>query len=73
MSTFYQIQAKGVKLAKRDGLLGKSDPFIVIRDAAGVGFAFSEVISQDLNPTWKPVELDVVRAGSYSNMFNVDI
>mgnify|MGYP005996348891 CR=1 FL=1 len=70
-SLFYKLHCNGVKLAKKDGLFGKSDPFVVITTSDKVPFAFSEVIKDNLNPFWKPIEIDVERAGKFC--FNVTI
>lgn len=82
----FTFECKNLK--RMDGLLGKSDPFVVIRSASAGGFpspAFfdssvplsspfrhphrdapawsvmgkTEVIFNNLNPTWQPLELDV--------------
>ena len=62
-TAFCKIHCNGVKLAKKDGLFGKSDPFVVIKNQQGVPFAFSDVVKDNLNPFWKPIEIDVEAAG----------
>ena len=56
----FEIQAEN--LDKKD-FLGKSDPYLSIFSHTGIGewnlVYKSEVIEQDLNPTWNPFTLDV--------------
>ena len=60
---FFTLHCNGIKLAKKDGLFGKSDPFVVIKRQDNVPFAYSEVVDNNLNPYWKPIVLDVAAAG----------
>jgi len=62
-ATFLKLHCNGIKLARKDGLFGKSDPYVVIRNARGVGVGFSEVIANNLNPFWRPIEVDVEACG----------
>lgn len=64
----YSIHFAGKSLAKKDGILGKSDPFLMIatctkthgREELKMDFvAKTEWIKNDLNPVWKPLTLSV--------------
>jgi C2 domain len=53
-------------LPKMDGLLGKSDPFLIVSVRRGTKkhvLFQTEVVKQDLNPTFQPFEIDVAEAG----------
>jgi hypothetical protein len=64
-SLFLKLHCNGVKLKNKDGFFGKSDPFVVIRNAKGIAVGFSEVIDNNLNPFWRPIELDVDACGGF--------
>mmetsp|Transcript_43311 Transcript_43311/g.108509 ORF Transcript_43311/g.108509 Transcript_43311/m.108509 type:complete len:555 (+) Transcript_43311:54-1718(+) len=55
----------GRDLAKKDGPLGKSDPFLVISRTTLQGEKVevfkSEVVKQDLNPSWKPMRINMIK------------
>jgi hypothetical protein len=57
------LTLKGTGLANRAGMLGTSDPFWVISkrrpDGVWITVSKSEVVMNDLNPTWKPVVVDL--------------
>jgi len=65
----YSITFAAEKLTSMDGLFGKSDPFLVIESCPPNGkscvFMKTEVIKNDLNPIWKPVEVSAMLCGSY--------
>jgi Ca2+-dependent lipid-binding protein len=61
---FFSLHCSGIKLAKKDGLFGKSDPFVVLKRQDKTAFAFSEIVMNNLNPVWKPIEVDVEAAGT---------
>jgi hypothetical protein len=42
---------------------GKKDPFVTIRTSNGKLVGKSEIVQQNLYPTWKPFLLDVTEAG----------
>lgn len=56
-----RVQFKGTKLANKDGLFGRSDPYIVAyklrEDNSWVRVWQSEVIDNNLNPTWGIAEI----------------
>lgn len=56
-----RVQFRGVKLANKDGLFGRSDPFIVAyklrEDNSWVRVWKSEVIDNNLSPTWGIAEI----------------
>jgi len=74
----FSFHTKGVKLAKKDGLLGKSDPFFVVR-ASYPGFADkvtlyrSEVVKQNLHPEWKQFQLSAASLGGYDIPFSIEV
>ena len=58
----FLLHCNAVKLARKDGLFGKSDPFVVIK-AYGKPVGYSNVVKKDLNPTWKPIAIDAASCG----------
>ena len=62
-SDYLRLQLKGNKLANKDGLFGKSDPFFtfyrVRENGAFVKVYQSETIMDNLNPLWKRAEISV--------------
>jgi hypothetical protein len=72
----YTIYPSAQKLEKKDGLFGKSDPFFEVKfwpqgfDKT-ITLYRSEVIKQELNPTWKPFELSVEMLGGLDKSFDV--
>jgi len=70
---FFTLHCNGIKLAKKDGLFGKSDPFVVIKRQDNVPFAYSEVVKNNLNPYWKPIVLDVAAAGGIQSRITVTV
>ena len=58
----YLLHANGIKLAKKDGLFGKSDPFVIIKHQ-GRSIAYSDVVMKNLNPFWKPILFDLKACG----------
>ncbi|KAH3757518.1 hypothetical protein Pelo_10634 [Pelomyxa schiedti] len=55
----YSFSFRAKNLEKKDGPLGKSDPFFVITLSNGDVLFKSEIIRKSLDPTWAPFELDV--------------
>jgi hypothetical protein len=59
------LSLRGVKLANRDGWFGKSDPFFVLskgrEDGAFTPCAKSNVVKNDLSPSWQPLRLPLQR------------
>ena len=57
------VRMQGVALANKDGMFGKSDPYLkflaVPRAGKPVEVWKTEVINDDLNPLWKPFEVDM--------------
>eukprot|EP00284_Hemiselmis_tepida_P010510 CAMPEP_0174919526 /NCGR_PEP_ID=MMETSP1355-20121228/3719_1 /TAXON_ID=464990 /ORGANISM="Hemiselmis tepida, Strain CCMP443" /LENGTH=556 /DNA_ID=CAMNT_0016164757 /DNA_START=56 /DNA_END=1723 /DNA_ORIENTATION=+ len=55
----------GRDLAKKDGPLGKSDPFLVLSRTTLQGqkqeVFKTEVVKSDLNPSWKPIRVNMIR------------
>ena len=62
MGERFLLHTNGIKLAKKDGLFGKSDPFVVIKHQ-GRPIAFSDVVMKNLNPFWKPILVDLKVCG----------
>eukprot|EP00968_Pinguiococcus_pyrenoidosus_P003495 scaffold228_cov312-Pinguiococcus_pyrenoidosus.AAC.13 len=56
-SEYLEVQFRGRKLSNKDGLLGKSDPYIVakrLREDGGWTTVWqSEVVNNNLSPTWR--------------------
>eukprot|EP01125_Pyxidicula_operculata_P016134 TRINITY_DN5524_c0_g1_i1.p1 TRINITY_DN5524_c0_g1~~TRINITY_DN5524_c0_g1_i1.p1 ORF type:complete len:3569 (+),score=897.31 TRINITY_DN5524_c0_g1_i1:81-10787(+) len=51
----YKLTCSGLKLAKMDsGPKGKSDPYFTVRKSTGELIYRSEIIKQNLNPSWNP-------------------
>jgi len=69
----FKLHCNGVKLSNKDGFFGKSDPFVVIRNSKGIPVGFSEVIDNNLNPFWRPIELDVDACGGLQNDVRVEV
>jgi hypothetical protein len=73
----YLVHPSSLKLAAKD-TLGKSDPFFEVRRLFP-GFSSptllyrSEVVKQDLNPTWKPFELSWTMTGGLDTPFTVTV
>jgi Ca2+-dependent lipid-binding protein len=59
------VTLKGTKLANRDGWFGTSDPFFVLsklrEDGAVAPCAKSNVVDNNLNPTWAPLRIPLQR------------
>eukprot|EP00286_Rhodomonas_abbreviata_P025468 CAMPEP_0181298138 /NCGR_PEP_ID=MMETSP1101-20121128/5623_1 /TAXON_ID=46948 /ORGANISM="Rhodomonas abbreviata, Strain Caron Lab Isolate" /LENGTH=539 /DNA_ID=CAMNT_0023403141 /DNA_START=99 /DNA_END=1718 /DNA_ORIENTATION=+ len=55
---------KGINLANKDGMFGKSDPFMVFkkkrRDGSFEEIHKTETIDNNLNPVWKPISIRMV-------------
>ena len=55
------MQWRGVKLANKDGVFGKSDPFLKLARCQELGNPLpcykTEVIMNDLNPKWAPIKV----------------
>jgi len=58
----FVLHCSGIKLARKDGLFGKSDPFVIIK-CYGKPIAFSNVVMKNLNPFWDPIILDADACG----------
>ena len=62
-SEYMKLQLRGAKLKNKDGLFGKSDPFVVLKrineDGSWSAVWKSDVVMNNLNPTWKPAMLSV--------------
>ncbi|EKX31691.1 hypothetical protein GUITHDRAFT_98757 [Guillardia theta CCMP2712] len=52
------VEMRGVKLANKDGFMGKSDPYVKLiklrKDGQMTDVHRTETIDNDLNPKWKP-------------------
>eukprot|EP00918_Siedleckia_nematoides_P098130 GHVU01214836.1.p1 GENE.GHVU01214836.1~~GHVU01214836.1.p1 ORF type:complete len:563 (+),score=135.63 GHVU01214836.1:54-1691(+) len=59
------LSMKGVELANKDGMFGKSDPYLKFfalrKDGAVVEVHKTETIPNNLNPVWKPFAVDMDR------------
>ena len=57
------VKLKGVELANKDGMFGKSDPYLKFfclrADGAVMELHKTEVIKNDLNPVWQKCMLDM--------------
>ncbi len=57
------LGVKGVELANKDGMFGKSDPYLKFfalrKDGAVVEVHKTETIPNNLNPVWKPFVVDM--------------
>mmetsp|Transcript_15009 Transcript_15009/g.56934 ORF Transcript_15009/g.56934 Transcript_15009/m.56934 type:complete len:523 (+) Transcript_15009:482-2050(+) len=66
-SEYLVFSLAGRKLANKDGLFGKSDPYFVVNrlseDGAWVGVHKSEVIKNNLNPRWSTQKLSLGKVG----------
>ena len=71
----FHFEARGQTLANKDGLFGKSDPFLRVlacsEDGGKREIYQSEVIANDLNPTWEPAVVDTGLPYSMSSMLEV--
>lgn len=60
-----QLQLAGQKLANRDGFFGKSDPFFTLAKTSEMStpvvVAKSNVVKNNLSPTWQPVKVALQR------------
>jgi hypothetical protein len=68
-SVKYNITAFARNIPKMDGLLGKADPYLVVSVGSGPSkkqIFKSEVVRNDLNPSWKPFTIDATEAGGES-------
>eukprot|EP00012_Vannella_robusta_P001989 CAMPEP_0206187122 /NCGR_PEP_ID=MMETSP0166-20121206/2813_1 /ASSEMBLY_ACC=CAM_ASM_000260 /TAXON_ID=95228 /ORGANISM="Vannella robusta, Strain DIVA3 518/3/11/1/6" /LENGTH=545 /DNA_ID=CAMNT_0053602643 /DNA_START=11 /DNA_END=1649 /DNA_ORIENTATION=+ len=68
----YQLHCSAVKLARKDGLFGKSDPFVIIK-SYGKPVGFSNVVMKNLNPFWDPIELDVDACGGPHESITIEV
>ncbi len=77
-SQFIWWQWNGIKLMNVDGLFGKSDPFLRFYKKTDNGdwlMQFeSEFLKDNLNPIWKPFEINIVKLcpKSYEDIFKVE-
>jgi hypothetical protein len=57
------MRVQGVELAAKDGMFGKSDPYLkfwaIRKDGQLVEVHRTETISSNLNPEWKPFAVDL--------------
>ena len=71
----FHFEARGQTLANRDGFFGKSDPFLRVLACSEAGVKQeiyqSEVIPNDLNPTWEPAVVDTGSPYSMSTVLEV--
>eukprot|EP00285_Hemiselmis_virescens_P009449 CAMPEP_0173381032 /NCGR_PEP_ID=MMETSP1356-20130122/3539_1 /TAXON_ID=77927 ORGANISM="Hemiselmis virescens, Strain PCC157" /NCGR_SAMPLE_ID=MMETSP1356 /ASSEMBLY_ACC=CAM_ASM_000847 /LENGTH=552 /DNA_ID=CAMNT_0014334769 /DNA_START=39 /DNA_END=1697 /DNA_ORIENTATION=+ len=67
----------GRDLARKDGPLAKSDPFLVFEKTTLTGqkeeIFKTEVIKQDLNPSWKPMRMNLLKlcGGHFDTQFTI--
>jgi len=71
--THFKLHCNGIKLKNRDGLFGKSDPFVLIRNARGDRVGFSDIVMNNLNPFWRPIEIPLNVFGGPSGVVNVQV
>ena len=78
----YSVVFKGKGLARKDGIMGKSDPFIMVFRRYGSAedenskkefVAKTEYIKNDLNPQWKPMEVSVHACGGMDGPISLSI
>uniref|UniRef100_A0A7C9DPK1 C2 domain-containing protein n=1 Tax=Opuntia streptacantha TaxID=393608 RepID=A0A7C9DPK1_OPUST len=73
--TAVEIKFRCSELENKD-LFSKSDPFLVISRTAESGISIpickTEVIKDELNPTWKPVFLSMQQVGSKDNPLTIE-
>ena len=57
------LTMRGIDLDAKDSVLlgGKSDPYLVFRSPSGEEVFRTEVIKNELNPVWKPFEVDLIK------------
>jgi len=73
------FQFSGKKLANKDGFFGRSDPYFVINrareDGSWVGVHKSEVVINDLNPSWQrqTVSMQKLCAGDRNRPLRIEI
>jgi Ca2+-dependent lipid-binding protein len=71
------MRVQGVELANKDGMFGKSDPYLkfwaIRKDGQLVEVHRTETISSNLNPVWKPfaVDLDKLCNGDLNAKFKL--
>lgn len=68
----YILHCSGIKLARKDGLFGKSDPFVLIK-SYGKPIGFSNVVSKNLNPFWDPIVVDPESCGGVNGNITVEV
>ncbi|KAH3756955.1 hypothetical protein Pelo_11264 [Pelomyxa schiedti] len=75
----YRVHPFGAKLARKD-LSGKSDPFFEIRVKSTanphkkyITIYRSEVVMNNLNPSWKPFELSTLAVGGFDTPFEIAV
>jgi len=68
----FLLHCNGIKLARKDGLFGKSDPFVIIK-SSGRAIGFSNVVMKDLNPYWEPITLDERACGGPQGRLIVEV
>lgn len=73
----YKLQLKAKGLANKDGILGKSDPFVMVNAVdAGGGYhviAKTEYINNNLNPTWQPITVNVADCRGLSGRLKIQV
>eukprot|EP01117_Protostelium_nocturnum_P001748 TRINITY_DN1215_c0_g1_i12.p1 TRINITY_DN1215_c0_g1~~TRINITY_DN1215_c0_g1_i12.p1 ORF type:complete len:1750 (+),score=777.84 TRINITY_DN1215_c0_g1_i12:2681-7930(+) len=67
----FRLRMRGKKLDRKDGLLGKSDPFLIFKRGGNELFK-TEIKKQTLDPVWDEFALDLVHCGSLDEQLLIE-
>jgi hypothetical protein len=80
----YTIGFSGVKLSNKDGMFGKSDPFLVVERVLlrpmgervkkeHVFVAMTEQIQNNLSPIWRPLLIPTIACGGMDEQLRLSV